>query len=101
LFNEYFYSVFTDSTILLLNLEEVSIPSNTISEVSFSLEDIFNELRSLQTSKAVGPDNTGSKILNNCADHYYCIFMICFQTEGKLTVYLVKHLTVFHILYCY
>jgi len=44
LFNEYFYSVLTDSTMLLQILEEVSIPSNTISEVSFSLEDIFNEL---------------------------------------------------------
>jgi len=63
LFNEYFYSVFTDFTMLLPNLEEIPIPSSTISEVSFSLEDIFNELRSLQTSKAVGPDNIGPKIL--------------------------------------
>jgi len=53
---------------LLQNLEEVSIPSNTISKVSFSLEDLFNELRSLQTSKAVGTDNIGPKILNSCAN---------------------------------
>jgi len=53
---------------LLPNLEEIPIPSSTISEVSFSLEDIFNELRFLQTSKAVGPDNIGPKILKNCAN---------------------------------
>ena len=41
LFNEYFYSVFTDVTTSLSNLEEVSISSSTISEVSLNLEDII------------------------------------------------------------
>ena len=68
LFNEYFYSVFTDVTTSLPNLEEVTIPSSTISEVSLNLEDIFVELRSLQISKAVGPDNIGPRVLNSCAD---------------------------------
>ena len=68
LFNQYFYSVFTDAATPLPNLEEVSIPSSTIPDITLSFQDIFEELRSLQTSKAVGPDNTGPKVLNICAD---------------------------------
>jgi len=86
LFNEYFInsrSVFTDSTMLLPNLEEVSIPSNTISEVFFSLEDIFNELRSLQASKTVSPDNIGPKILNNCTDSLFAPLYHLFSLSLK------------------
>ena len=68
LFNQYFYSVFTDTTTSLPNLEEASIPCTTISETILSFEDIFEELRSLQISKAVGADNIGPKVLNSCAD---------------------------------
>ena len=49
-------------------MEEVSIPSNNISDISLSLKDIYEELWSLQTSKAVGPYNIGPTILNSCAD---------------------------------
>ena len=68
LFNQYFYSVFTDAATPLPNLEEVSIPSSAIPDITLSFQDIFEELRSLQTSKAVGPDNIGPKVLNSCAD---------------------------------
>ena len=57
LFNQYFYSVFTNTTTSLPNTEEVSIPSTTVSEIILSFEDIFEELRSLQISKAIGADN--------------------------------------------
>ena len=68
LFNQYFYSVFTDTTTSLPNLEEASIPSTTTSEIILSFEDIFEELRSLQIYKAIGADNIGPKVLNSCAD---------------------------------
>jgi len=81
LFNQYFNSVFTDSTITLpYNMGEVSTPSNNITDISLSLEDIYEELRSLHTSKAVSPGNIEPIILNSCADSLttpYNIFFHC------------------------
>jgi len=51
-------------------------------------------------SHAINMDSAKTNLLYS---NYYCILMICVQTEGKLTVFtliLVKHSTVFHILYC-
>jgi len=64
IFNDYFYSVFTQA------LPDYSPPSNTTTvpiNISISEEDVYNVLINLDTTKATGPNNIPPIVLSKCA----------------------------------
>ena len=62
LFNRYFYSVFTDEDCSDLNsLKLFSEPSPIIQSITFTTNDVFQELLQLNPNKVCGPD-----LLNHC-----------------------------------
>jgi len=67
-FNEYFYSVFTQSSFTLPDVSELPSVPDSLSNISFTLDDIYQALLSLQPNKASGLDNIGPRIIKNCAD---------------------------------
>ena len=66
-FNIYFYSIFTSSDFILLNLKELAKPTNLISDILLSLEEVYQVLSTLQTNKACGPDGIRPSVLQACA----------------------------------
>ena len=79
LFNQFFYSVFTRSSFQLPPFSELSIPSSSLSDISFSDLDVFRVLRSLDVSKAMGCDGISPKILKHCALALYQPFYHLFS----------------------
>ena len=71
LFNNYFYSIFTRSSIVLPTTDEFPSVDSLISDVSVSDSDVYSELTKLDTSKAMGTDNIGPNILKFCAPALY------------------------------
>ena len=71
LFNNYFYSIFTRSSFVLPTTDELPSVDSLISDVSVSDSDVYSELTKLDTSKAMGIDNIGPKILKFCAPALY------------------------------
>ena len=71
LFNNYFYSIFTRSSFVIPTTDELPSVDSLISDVSFSDSDVYSELTKLDTSKAMGIDNIGQKILKFCAPTLY------------------------------
>ena len=71
LFNFYFYSVFTRSTFQLPPLHELGLPESFISDVNICDSDVFNVLRSLDETKAMGYDGISPKLLKQCALSLY------------------------------
>ena len=59
MFNNYFYSIFTSSNFVLLNMEELVKPTNLILDISSRFEKVYQVLSTLQTKKACGPDGIG------------------------------------------
>lgn len=48
-------------------MEELAEPINLISNISFSYEEVYQVLSTLQTNKVCGPDGIGPSILQACA----------------------------------
>ena len=71
LFNNYFYSIFTRSSFVLPTIGELPSVDSLISDISISDSDVYSELTKLDTSKAMGIDNIGPKILKFCAPALY------------------------------
>ena len=71
LFNNYFYSIFTRSSFVLPTIDELPSVDSLISDISISDSDVYSELTKLDTSKAMGIDNIGPKILKFCAPALY------------------------------
>ena len=71
LFNFYFYSVFTRSTFQLPPLHELELPESFIGDVNICDSDVFNVLRSLDETKAMGYDGISPKLLKQCALSLY------------------------------
>ena len=67
MFNNYFYSVFTRSNSVLPNMEELVKPTNLISDISPSFEEVYQVLSTLQSKKACSPDGIGPSVLLACA----------------------------------
>ena len=65
LFNTFFYSVFTRSSFQIPPLEPS--PASSISVIGISELDVFDALSSLDSSKAMGMDGIGPKVLKQCA----------------------------------
>ena len=66
MFNTFFHSVFTHSPFNLPPLEELPIPCSTITDISISESDVYNAF-SLNTTKSMGIDRIGPKLLKHCA----------------------------------
>ena len=71
LYNNYFYSIFTRSSFVLPTTDELPPVDSLISDVSVSVSDVYSELSKLDTSKTMGMDNIGPKILKFCAPALY------------------------------
>jgi hypothetical protein len=67
LFNEYFHSVFTQSSFVLPPSDELPTPEASLSNIVISESDVFTALTSLDPSKAMGNDCVGPNILKKCA----------------------------------
>ena len=67
MFNNYFYSVFVSSDFVLPNMEQLTEPTNSISNISLRFEEVYQVLSILQTKKACGPDGIGPSVLQACA----------------------------------
>ena len=64
MFNNYFFSVLTDSTSDLPMLPELN---SLITDISINPNEVFEVLNALQMNKASGADNIGPSVLKNCA----------------------------------
>ena len=71
LFNQYFHSVFTDSSFTLPPFSELNHPHQFISHISISELDVFKALKALDVSKAMGCDGISPKLLKHCAIALY------------------------------
>ena len=72
MFNDYYYSVFTQAA------TNQSLPidnSSHLSNISITEEDVYNALINLDTSKAMGPNGIPPIVLSKCASVQYCIFL--------------------------
>ena len=63
MFNNYFYSIYTSSHFILPNMEELAKPTNSISDILLSYEEVYQVLSTLQIKKACGPDGIGPSVL--------------------------------------
>ena len=71
LFNKYFHSIFTQSSFTLPPISEIPSVVSLISDIFIPESDVFSELSLLDTSKTMGIDNMGPKILKFCAPALY------------------------------
>ena len=69
LFNNLFHPVFTQSTLQLPPIEDLHTPTSTLPDVYIGISelDVYEALSTLDTSKAMGIDGIGPKILKRCA----------------------------------
>ena len=67
MFNNYFYFVFTSSHFILPNMEVLVKPTNSISDILLSYEEVYQVLSTLQFKMACGPDGIGPSVLQACA----------------------------------
>ena len=72
-FNQYFHSVFTVEKLSDLNSLQSSITTqpSVIDCISFTPDDVFQELASLDVSKACGPDLIPPLLLKKAASYTY------------------------------
>ena len=71
IFNKYFHSIFTRSSFTLPPISELPSVVSLISDIFIPESDVFSELSLLDTSKTMGIDNIGPKILKFCAPALY------------------------------
>ena len=94
-FNNYFFSVYTDNYIPDFSIDTLSagIDNGYLRDISFTPQDIFNILSSLDTNKAMGIDNISPKVLKYCASvictpiHYLftqCLLQCTLPSEWKI-----------------
>ena len=79
IYNDYFYSVFTQAS---ANLSLPTENSSHLLHISIA-EDVFNTLINLDTSKAMGPDGIPPIVLSKCASVLYKPFHYLFSLVLK------------------
>ena len=68
IFNEYFYSVFSDSNPPIDDIDLEAAPTSAIlNDIVISESDVYDMLVSLDVNKASGIDNISPKLFKNCA----------------------------------
>ena len=82
-FNRYFHSVFTKDSRCHSPLNFPSL-TNSLSEIFISDVDVYNALVSLDTTKAIGPDEIPPIVLSTCASALYkplhYLFCLCLDS---------------------
>ena len=68
LFNKFFYSVFNNAPDFAEPFPTDSISPNSLNNITFASQDIYEILVSLDSSKAMGTDNISPKLLKYCAN---------------------------------
>ena len=86
LFNQYFFSVFTRSTSLEPNPNDLSIPANSLDAINLTESDVFNALVNLNPHKATGIDYIAPSILKNCATSLVAPLFHLFTTSLNTSV---------------
>ena len=71
LFNDFFFSIFTNESSSIINLDSIPVLSQSLSNISFSDGDVYEALINLKPNKAMGVDNIGPNILKSCASVLY------------------------------
>ena len=66
-FNDYFHSIFTDSSPTDLNYESSQTSNISLSDIHVTYHDVLDALSVLDTTKAMGPDDISPGVLKNCA----------------------------------
>lgn len=66
LFNQYFHSVFHDSS-SLPNIDDLPSVHDSLSSIAISIADVFKVLISLDAEKSPSIDNISPRVLQNCA----------------------------------
>ena len=66
LFNQYFYSVFHDSS-SFPNIDDLPPVHDSLSSITISTADVFGALVSLDVEKSPGMDKISPRVLKNCA----------------------------------
>ena len=67
LFNSFFNSVFSSSDFVLPPMSQLPTPSNHLSSINVSSEDVYTALSSLDPTKAFGCDQISPRLLTLCA----------------------------------
>ena len=68
LFNKFFYSVFNNAPDFAEPFPTDSASPNSLNNITFASQDIYEILVSLDSSKAMGTDNISPKLLKHCAN---------------------------------
>lgn len=92
LYNEYFYSVFSQSTYSLPPFSHMPSTSPSLNSINISEEEVYHALTNLDPNKAFGIDSISPALLKHCAVvltkplHYlfsYSIYHCCLPSEWK------------------
>ena len=67
LFNQYFYSVFHNSS-SFPNIDDLPFMHDSLSSITISTADVFEALGSLDVEKSPGMDKISPRVLQNCAE---------------------------------
>ena len=86
LFNQYFFSVFTRTTSLEPNPNDLSIPASSLDSINLTESDVFNALVNLNPLKATGIDYIAPIILKNCADSLVAPLFHLFTTSVNTSI---------------
>ena len=70
LFNQYFFSVFTNSDFQVPNLDGCSPPANSLETIHLTESDVFNAIANLNPHKVTGIDHIAPSVLKSCACSY-------------------------------
>ena len=65
-FNEYFYSVYTHSPSVILDLPQPQLIEQ-LADISIIPDEVYQVLSTLNINKAPGSDNIGPMLLKSCA----------------------------------
>ena len=83
LFNTYFYSVFTNSSFLLPQMDMLPLPQSILSDISISEYDVYTALASLDPQQSMGIDGIGPKVFKWCAlalhKPFHHLFLLTFS----------------------
>ena len=75
-FNNYFHSIFTNSSPTDLNCESSQTSNNSLSDIHGTYHDVLDALSELDTTKAVGVDDISPGVLKTVLPHFVFLFII-------------------------
>jgi len=86
LFNQYFFSVFTECSSQEPNLDESNLPDMSLKEIHLAESDVYNALTSLNPNKATGIDSVSPCVLKHCASALVAPLFYLFTTSLDTTI---------------